>query len=248
MLAHKRGSFFFLTSRSEVAQCPGCTGSTPAARRAPPVGSERLACAWATSSGTVPELKADGEQISTNYAIARFLDERHSRSAAVPGRPRGVGRQRRTPGAVGDGTAPDGRPPHSPGRPIRRDPGPLSRSIWRRAEQRATCLYRRAPARRVGHPWLAGSVFAASARPGARPRRRAARVLNRNRCLDRRRGAGWAGAGTPRTSWLRPSLALNPSPPPTSCRCRGAARRSSWLYRPLPVPTSRPSRGLTPLA
>src|SRR5215212_3447217 len=37
--------------------------------------------------GTVPALNADGERVSTNHAIARFLDERHADPPLFPADP-----------------------------------------------------------------------------------------------------------------------------------------------------------------
>ena len=115
--------------------------------------------------GTVPGLKAGKRRISTNHRIARFLDEQHpdpplfpadpARRAAVEGAERWANdtlqmAARRIPGAA-----------------IRRDPEAFSRSA---ADGRlGYLLYKRALTRRVVIPWLAGSVFAASANPDRDP-------------------------------------------------------------------------------
>src|SRR4051812_49984902 len=48
--------------------------------------------------GTVPALAADGERISTNHGIARFLDERHPEPPLLPADP-----ERRAPGGGAGG-------------------------------------------------------------------------------------------------------------------------------------------------
>jgi glutathione S-transferase len=106
--------------------------------------------------GTVPGLRADGRRISTNRAIARFLDERHPERPLLPADPE----QRR---AVEEAERWANEQLQMDARRI-----PLSWAMRDRpAVARETAngrmgplLYRHALARRVIIPWL-GQVFAA---------------------------------------------------------------------------------------
>jgi glutathione S-transferase len=115
--------------------------------------------------GTVPGLKADGEKISTNYAIARFLDERHPDPPLFPADPAERAKVEEAERWANGPLQMAAR--RIPGAAIRRDPGPLSRSTG--DGRMGHLLYKRALARRVVIPWLAGSVFAASANPERDP-------------------------------------------------------------------------------
>jgi glutathione S-transferase len=61
----------------------------PAHQEQRKAGSKRpLALRFGDSVGTVPALAADGEKISTNRGIARFLDERHPEKPLFPADPK----------------------------------------------------------------------------------------------------------------------------------------------------------------
>ena len=115
--------------------------------------------------GTVPGLNADGEKISTNYAIARFLDERHPDPPLFPADPAERAKVEEAERWANGPLQMAAR--RIPGAAIRRDPGALSRSTG--DGRMGHLLYKRALARRVVIPWLAGSVFAASANPERDP-------------------------------------------------------------------------------
>src|SRR2546421_6899498 len=61
-------------------------------------GKRTLALRLGDRLGTVPALAADGHRISTNHAIARFLDERHPQPPLFP-----ADRERREAGGEGGG-------------------------------------------------------------------------------------------------------------------------------------------------
>jgi glutathione S-transferase len=115
--------------------------------------------------GTVPGLKADGEKISTNHAIARFLDARQPDPPLFPADPAERAKVEEAERWANGPLQMAAR--RIPGAAIRRDPGPLSRSTG--DGRMGHLLYKRALARRVVIPWLAGSVFAASANPERDP-------------------------------------------------------------------------------
>src|SRR3954466_16427089 len=51
-------------------------------------GARRTFALWfGDQGGTVPPLAADGERVSTNHGIARFLDERHPERPLLPADP-----------------------------------------------------------------------------------------------------------------------------------------------------------------
>jgi glutathione S-transferase len=125
--------------------------------------------------GTVPGLAAGRERISTNHAIARFLDERHPDPPLFPAEPerRAVVEEaerwanetlqmaaRRIPGAM-----------------MRRDPEGFSRAAG--AGRLGPLLYRRAVVRRVVMPRLARDVFATSGRPERDPAGELPELLDR---------------------------------------------------------------------
>ena len=125
--------------------------------------------------GTVPGLNADGEKVSTNYAIARFLDEQHPEPPlfpADPGQRAAVEEAERWANETLQMAA-----RRIPGAAIRRDPETFARSA---ANGRlGYLLYKRPRTRRVVIPWLAGSVFAASANPDRDPATELPAMLDR---------------------------------------------------------------------
>ena len=110
--------------------------------------------------GTVPGLACDGERISTNYRIARFLDDRHPVPPLLP-----ADAKRRA--AVEDAERWANETLQMAARRIilpaaLRDPSGFSRVT---GEGRlGALLYHRAYARRVIAPMIARSMFAANAR------------------------------------------------------------------------------------
>ena len=80
--------------------------------------------ATADRMGTVPALRIDGERVKTNREIARFLDERPARSAALPRRP-GPAARGRGSGALGRRGLSDGGAPARPRRPSLHGPDAL---------------------------------------------------------------------------------------------------------------------------
>jgi glutathione S-transferase len=125
--------------------------------------------------GTVPGLAAGKERISTNHAIARFLDERHPDPPLFPAdsaaREKVEEAERWANGPLQMAAR------RIPGAAIRRDPKTLSRSTG--DGRMGHLLYKRALARRVVIPWLAGSVFAASAKPERDPAAELPALLDR---------------------------------------------------------------------
>src|SRR5919202_1152762 len=81
--------------------------------------------------GTVPALAADGQRVSTNRQIARFLDDRHPEPSLFPadsdrrrGHGRGAAERRRLHGRAQPGADP--LSPRCPA-PVRGAPGPRAR-------------------------------------------------------------------------------------------------------------------------
>ena len=108
--------------------------------------------------GTVPALAADRERISTNHAIARFLDERHPDPPLLPADP-----ERRAAVEEAERWANETLQMAArriPGAWAVRDPAAFSRSA---ADGRmGYLLYKRRLARRLIVPWILGRVFATS--------------------------------------------------------------------------------------
>ena len=204
MLEHKRVPYRARGVRDAHASGlpPGCTGSTRAARRAPPAGSDRSGLRMGDRIGTVPGLKA-GERAHLDELRDRPLPGRAAPGpAAVPGRPRGAGGGGGG-GAVGERTAPDGRPPHPRARPSARDPETFGRST---GDGRTGPPALQARAHAAGDDPVAR---AAASSPPARTRS-ATRPTSCPRCsTGSTRGSPtgcWAGrSSTPRTSWSRPA-------------------------------------------
>ena len=125
--------------------------------------------------GTVPGLRADGDRISTNYAIARFLDERHPDPPLFP-----AGPEQRA--AVEEAERWANGPLQMaarriPGAAIARDPEAFSSST---ADGRlGHLLYKHELTRRLVIPRLARSVFAASPNPARDPAEELPALLDR---------------------------------------------------------------------
>jgi glutathione S-transferase len=106
--------------------------------------------------GTVPGLAADGERISTNHAIARFLDERHPEPPLFPADP-----ERRAAVEEAESWANETLQMAArriPGAAAARDPATFSRLA---GEGRlGPLLYKHQLARRLIVPRLLGSTFA----------------------------------------------------------------------------------------
>jgi glutathione S-transferase len=138
-------------------------------------GKETFGLRFGDRLGTVPGLKAGNRRISTNHAIARFLDERHPEPPLFPADPAERGRVEEAERWANGPLQMAAR--RILGAAIRRDPEALSRSA---ADGRlGHLLYKRALTRRVVIPWLAGSVFAASANPERDPAQELPALLDR---------------------------------------------------------------------
>lgn len=115
--------------------------------------------------GTVPGLKAGKRRISTNHRIARYLDEQHPEPPLFPADPAQRAKVEEAEKWANGPLQMAGR--RILGAAIRRDPETMARSA---ADGRlGYLLYKRPVTRRVVIPWLAGSVFAASANPDRDP-------------------------------------------------------------------------------
>jgi glutathione S-transferase len=109
--------------------------------------------------GTVPALAADGDRISTNYGIARFLDERHPEPALFPPDP-----ERRAAVEEAERWANETLQMAArriPGAAAARDPATFSRSAQN--GRLGYLLYKRALTRRLIMPRIIGGIFATSA-------------------------------------------------------------------------------------
>lgn len=125
--------------------------------------------------GTVPGLKAGRRRISTNYRIARFLDAEHPDPPLFPAEPAERAAVEEAERWANETLQMAAR--RIPGAAIRRDPEALGRSA---ADGRlGYLLYKRPLTRRVVIPWLAGSVFAASANPERDPAEELPGLLDR---------------------------------------------------------------------
>jgi glutathione S-transferase len=106
--------------------------------------------------GTVPGLAADGERISTNHRIARFLDERHPDPPLFPADP-----ERRAAVEEAERWANETLQMAArriPGAAIARDPAGSARTTG--DGRLGHLLYKRELARRVLVPRIVGGVFA----------------------------------------------------------------------------------------
>jgi glutathione S-transferase len=153
--------------------------------------------------GTVPGLAAGKERISTNHAIARFLDERHPNPPLFPADPT----QR---AAVEEAERWANGPLQMaarriPGAAIARDPVEFSRSTG--DGRLGHLLYRRELTRRVVIPRLVRSVFAASPNPKRDPADELPALLDR---IDAWIGEGVLGGEQLNAAdfMVAPSLAL----------------------------------------
>lgn len=125
--------------------------------------------------GTVPGLNADGERISTNYAIARFLDERHPDPPLFPAAPEQRAAVEETERWANGPLQMAAR--RIPGAAIARDPEAFSGST---ADGRlGHLLYKHALTRRLVIPRLSRSVFAASPNPARDPAEELPALLDR---------------------------------------------------------------------
>jgi glutathione S-transferase len=125
--------------------------------------------------GTVPGLKAGNRRVSTNYRIARFLDEEHPEPPLFPADPAKRAAVEEAERWANETLQMAAR--RIPGAAIRRDPEELGRSA---ANGRlGHLLYKHELTRRIVIPWLARSVFAASANPDRDPAGELPELLDR---------------------------------------------------------------------
>jgi glutathione S-transferase len=126
--------------------------------------------------GTVPGLKApDGRRISTNQRIARFLDEEHPDPPLFPSDPAERARVEEAERWANDTLQMAAR--RIPGAAIRREPRRFARSTG--DGRMGHLLYKHERTRRVMIPYLARSVFAASANPERDPAQELPGLLDR---------------------------------------------------------------------
>jgi glutathione S-transferase len=110
--------------------------------------------------GTVPALAADGQRISTNYGIARFLDERHPDPPLFPTEPRQRAAVEEAERWANETLQMAAR--RIPGAAVVRDPAAYSRSAG--DGRLGYLLYKRALTRRLITPRILRGVFASSSR------------------------------------------------------------------------------------
>ena len=115
--------------------------------------------------GTVPGLAAGRERISTNHAIARFLDERHPEPPLFPSDPAGRAAVEEAERWANGPLQMAAR--RIPGAAIARDARAFSRSTGN--GRLGHLLYKRELTRRLVIPRLARGVFAASPNPDRDP-------------------------------------------------------------------------------
>jgi glutathione S-transferase len=153
--------------------------------------------------GTVPGLNADGEKISTNYAIARFLDERHPDPPLFPADPAQRAKVEEAERWANGPLQMAAR--RIPGAAIARDPEAFGRSTG--DGRMGHLLYKRERTRRIVIPWLARSVFAASPNPERDPVGELPAMLDR---IDAWIADGVLGGPEPNAAdfMVAPSLAL----------------------------------------
>jgi glutathione S-transferase len=138
-------------------------------------GKRTLGLRFGDRLGTVPGLKAGDRRISTNHRIARFLDEEHPDPPLFPADP-----ERRAAVEEAERWANDTLQMAArriPGAAIRREPQKFARSSG--SGRMGHLLYKREGTRRVMIPWLARSVFAASANPERDPAHELPALLDR---------------------------------------------------------------------
>jgi glutathione S-transferase len=110
--------------------------------------------------GTVPALAANGDRVSTNHQIARFLDEHHPEPPLLPADPVRRGAVEDAERWANETLQMAAR--RIPGVAIVRDPAAMSRS-WGNGRL-GYLLYKRALTRRLIMPRILGEVFVASPR------------------------------------------------------------------------------------
>jgi glutathione S-transferase len=108
--------------------------------------------------GTVPALAANGHRISTNHAIARFLDERHPQPPLFPADPEQRAAVEEAERWANETLQMAAR--RIPGASVVRDPAAFSRSAG--DGRLGYLLYKRALTRRLVVPRILRGVFAAS--------------------------------------------------------------------------------------
>ena len=115
--------------------------------------------------GTVPALAANGDRISTNHAISRFLDERHPDPPLFPSDPEWRAAVEEAERWANETLQMAAR--RIPGAAVARDPEAFSEAAG--DGRLGYLLYKRKLTRRVVVPWILGRVFATSARPERDP-------------------------------------------------------------------------------
>ena len=133
--------------------------------------------------GTVPALAADGERVSTNHGIARFLDRRHPDPPLLPAEPQPRAAVEEVEGWANETLQMAAR--RIPGAAMVREPARLARSSG--DGRLGYLLYRRELARRLITPRILRDVFAAAPSADRDPISDLPAMLDR---ID-----GWIGAG-----------------------------------------------------
>jgi glutathione S-transferase len=105
--------------------------------------------------GTVPALAANGHRISTNYAIARFLDEHHPDPPLFPSDPERRGAIEKIERWANDKLQMEAR--RIPGAAVVRDPATYAKTAAN--GRTGYLLYKREFARRFVNPWILRRVF-----------------------------------------------------------------------------------------
>jgi glutathione S-transferase len=153
--------------------------------------------------GTVPGLAADGQRISTNHEIARFLEERHPEPPLFPAAPERRSAVEEIERWANDTLQMEARRINTAA--IRRDPSAAGRLC---ADGRlGPLLYRHALARRIFIPTLVAGAFAPSPTTEQRILAELRVTLDR---IDRWIGDGVLGGPQPNVAdfMIVPSLAL----------------------------------------
>ena len=110
--------------------------------------------------GTVPALAANGDRISTNHRIARFLDERHPDPPLFPDDPQQRARVEEAERWANETLQMAAR--RIPAGAFNRDPATVSRLTG--DGRMGYLLYKRALTRRLVIPWILRGIFAAGPR------------------------------------------------------------------------------------
>jgi glutathione S-transferase len=153
--------------------------------------------------GTVPGLACDGERISTNHAIARFLDERHPAPPLFPPDPGQRAKVEEAERWANETLQMAAR--RILGVFVARDPARFSRSA---ADGRmGYLLYRQRLLRRTVIPWILTRVFAATPAADAKLREQLREMLDH---VDALIADGVIGGEQPNVAdlMIAPSLAL----------------------------------------